>query len=367
MKIFRYLLNETLLAGLAVTGGILAIATIARFSRYLDRAADGKLLASAIVPILFWRLPEFLSLILPLGLALGILMVLGRLHVQGEMPMLAQCGIGTARLALYFQVPAFAVLLLVALLSLQLAPLGSARVEAVLNNPQTVKLVQVVSPGRFHTGGGLVLHTDSLVRDADGVDLQGVFIAEPVLAGQPLTVTVAQRGRIRRAVDGHFYLTLEQGSRYRGVPGAPAAQVQRFDSFRQFLADTWRSDRRRASIDALPTVQLAGAKEQEAAAALQWRLSLPLMVPLLALLAVALGTVHNVRRGGGFLHLVLALIFYLLYAAVLALVRDATAAGRIDVLPLYWPVHAVPAALALLLLLLPAFRSQRPYRTLFSR
>ncbi len=357
MRIFRYLLSESLLKGLGAAGALLAIGVIARFSGYLDRASEGKLLSSAILPILFWRLPEFLSLVLPLGLAFGILMVMARLHSQGEMPMLAQCGIGTGRLLLYFQAPALAVMLLVAFLGLHLVPLGAAREEAVLNNPETVRLVQVLSSGRFHTEAGPVFYTERSVSTRDGVDLQGVFIAASGLTGQPLTVTAAERGRIRRAAAGQFQLNLEKGSRYRGVPGARAVEFQQFDSFRQLLADTWGDERRRTAVEALPTRQLIGAREKEARAALHWRLSLPFAVPLMALLAVILGSRVQVRRGmDGALRLVVLAAVYLLYGVTLVSLRDAAAAGRIHLPFVYWPAHAGLAALALLLLL-PDFRS----------
>lgn len=359
MRIFCYLLSETLLKGLGATGVFLAIAVIARFSRYLDRAADGKLLSSAILPILFWRLPEFLSLALPLALAFGILMVLNRLHSQGEMPMLTQCGIGSGHLLLYFQAAALVVMLLAAFLTLYLAPLGAARQEAVLNNPETVRLVQILSPGKFHTRDGPVFYTEHSVQTEDGTALQEIFIAEMGSADQLPVTTVAKRGRIQQAAAGQFQLILEKGSRYRGMPGSQAKEFQRFDVYRQLLADPWGEERRRTAIKALPTQALMGRlqEEEEARAALQWRLSLPFAVPLMALLAGIFGSRGNVcRRLPGYSRLIVLVIIYLLYWALLTFLREAVAQGRASLPFMYWPAHAALAAL-ILLLLLPAFGS----------
>ena len=197
------------------------------------------------------------------------------------------------------------------------------------------------------------------VPTEDGTALQEIFIAETGPAGQPLVTTVAKRGRIQQAAAGQFQLILEKGSRYRGMLGSQAKEFQRFDVYRQLLADPWGKSAAARRVKALPIQALMGRlqEEEEARAALQWRLSLPFAVPLMALLAGIFGSRGNVRgRLPGYSRLIVLVIIYLLYWALLTFLREAVTQGRASLPFMYWPAHAALATL-ILLLLLPAFGS----------
>ena len=78
-------------------------------------------------------------------------------------------------------------------------------------------------------------------------------------------------------------------------------------------------------------------------AELQWRLSLVLLIPVLALLAVPLSKLSP--RDGRFARLVPAIILYMLYFGLLLVARDKLAEGTLSpVLGLWW-VHALFALL----------------------
>jgi lipopolysaccharide export system permease protein len=81
--------------------------------------------------IMGFRLPGFLQLILPLGLFLGILLAYGRLYLESEMTVLGH-GHEPATPAGMTMAPAALVALLVAWLSLSLAPLGVAQVQKII-------------------------------------------------------------------------------------------------------------------------------------------------------------------------------------------------------------------------------------------
>jgi lipopolysaccharide export system permease protein len=82
--------------------------------------------------IMGFRLPGFLQLILPLGLFLGILLAYGRLYLESEMTVLSATGMSQQRLLGMTMAPAALVALLVAWLSLSLAPLGVAQVQQII-------------------------------------------------------------------------------------------------------------------------------------------------------------------------------------------------------------------------------------------
>ena len=93
MKILRYLNREVMTHMVAVSFVLLVIIFSGRFVKYLAEAATGDIAADILLPVMFYRLPGFLELIIPLGLFIGILMSYGRMYVESEMVVLSACGI----------------------------------------------------------------------------------------------------------------------------------------------------------------------------------------------------------------------------------------------------------------------------------
>ena len=103
---------------LAVTGVVMLIIMSGRFVNYLAQAASGSLNADFLFAIMGYRMPEFLVMIIPLGLFLGIIMAYGRLYVENEMTILGATGMSQAQLLRMTMIPALGVMALVAFLSL---------------------------------------------------------------------------------------------------------------------------------------------------------------------------------------------------------------------------------------------------------
>ena len=68
MLILRYLTRDILLHALAVSLVLFLVVFAGRFIRYLAEAAVGSLTGDVLLPIMLFKLPGFLEMILPLGL-----------------------------------------------------------------------------------------------------------------------------------------------------------------------------------------------------------------------------------------------------------------------------------------------------------
>lgn len=357
MRLRRYLSSDVLGHTVAVSAVLLAIIITGRFVKYLAEAASGKLAAEILLPVMFYRLPGFLELLLPLGLFIGILMAYGRLYVESEMVVMAACGVGPAQLARITLVPALLVTLVVAGLALFLTPQGVARSEALLNDPTALRGLTLLAAGRFQSRGD-----DGTVTYATGIDrdigrLQQVFAyrpgaatiatAEAAPAGE---VTVAATGQVQRdPASGARYLELQDGYRFSGVPGRADFEVLRFATLGQRLPEAPAVTRDDA-VDARPTAELLASPKLADRAALHWRLSLIVMVPIVALLALSLSKTDH--RRGRYIKLAPALILHLTYLLLLVTTRARIVEGD-GRLEQFWIVHLVFALLALGLLFGP--------------
>ncbi|MFI8479775.1 LPS export ABC transporter permease LptF [Pseudomonas sp. NPDC078700] len=352
MIVFRYLSREVLTTMSAVSAVLLVIIMSGRFIKYLAQAAQGALDPSVLFLIMGFRLPGFLQLILPLGLFLGFLLAYGRMYLDSEMTVLSATGMSQQRLMMYSLAPATLVALLVAWLSFGLAPQGVAQVAQILNQQDALTEFDTLVPGRFQSmgEGTRVTYTEKLTNDRS--ELGGIFISEKRLSSEGdkergITVLVADTGRQEIQEDGSRYLILENGYRYDGNPGQADYRAIKYDEYGVLLpkpevsADV--SER-----EALPTSELIGSDNPRYKSELQWRISLPILVFVVTLMAVPLSRVNP--RQGRFLKLLPAILLYMGYLSILIAARGALDKERIPFgLGLWW-VHVVFIAIGLLML-----------------
>ncbi|MCU9946140.1 LPS export ABC transporter permease LptF [Pseudomonas sp. PDM13] len=342
MIVFRYLSREVLVTLSAVSAVLLVIIMSGRFIKYLAQAAQGVLDPGVLFLIMGFRLPGFLELILPLGLFLGFLLAYGRLYLDSEMTVLAATGMSQQRLMAYSLAPATLVALLVAWLSLGLAPQGVAQVARILNEQDALTEFDTLVPGRFQTmkNGTRVTYTESL--SADRGELGGVFISEKRLSQnnkeRGIGVLVAEKGSQVIHKDGSRYLILENGYRYDGNPGKADYRAIKYETYGILLPKPEISSEI-GEREAIPTSELIGSDNPRYQAELQWRLSIPLLVFVVTLLAVPLSRVNP--RQGRFLKLLPAILLYMAYLSLLIAARGQLDKGKIPMALGLWWVHGM--------------------------
>ena len=90
--IFRYLSKQILQVMSAVTVILLIVGITSRFLQYLGQAVAGELSSDVLMLLMFYRLPDFLLVILPLAFFLGVLLAYGRMYAENEMVVLLGSG-----------------------------------------------------------------------------------------------------------------------------------------------------------------------------------------------------------------------------------------------------------------------------------
>lgn len=350
MILFRYLASEMLKTVAAVTFTLLLIIMSGRLVKYLAQVAAGDFAPDVLLLIMLYRIPNFLEVVLPLGLFIGILLSYGRLYVDSEMTVMSACGMSRRRLLLYTLGPAFFVAGIVALISLLVTPSGiQAYTKLVAESREEVGVKAAVA-GRFRVdkGSGRVIYIGGVDRERE--ELSAVFVAEAENDSERslVSVSVAERGHFHLdANSGQRYLVLDNGIRNVGEPGMVDYQVTQFTRFSQLMRDvevkTYRQE-----IDGKSTAELWGSEVAEDVAAIQWRISLAILVPIAALIAVSMSKTSH--RGGRYGKMFPAFMLYMIYLVGLNAARDAIAKGQMSALPGMWGLHAAFLLLGLLLL-----------------
>lgn len=352
MIVFRYLSREVLLTFSAVSAVLLVIIMSGRFIKYLAQAAQGVLDPGVLLMIMGYRIPGFLQLILPLGLFLGILLAYGRLYLESEMTVLTATGMSEQRLLSYTLVPAFFVALITAWLSFYVAPQGVQSVARIFSEQDALTEFDTLVPGRFQSlrGGSRVTYTQELSKGRD--ELRNVFISEkrPTRAGsdvdEAITVLVAKTGRQEIQADGSRYLILQDGYRYDGTPGEADYRVIQYDTYGVLLPKP-SVEVKMGERETIATRELLGNPDVRMQSELQWRLSFPILVLIVTLIAVPLSRVNP--RQGRFLKLLPAILLYMSYLALLVAARSALDKGQLPIGLGLWPVHAIFLIIGLLL------------------
>jgi lipopolysaccharide export system permease protein len=317
--ITRYINKEVLISAFAVSLVLLLIISSSRFAHYLSKAVTGELDAQAVLAIIVNLLPAYLSTLLPLGGFLGVLLTLGKLSVDNELTVLFANGVSQRQLVQVVLVPLSILAVLVATLSLWLAPETSRNVEEILYQQSHTTEFDSIVAGRFQ--GNIerqVIYAESLSDDRQ--QLLNVFVFNrPTVSSTPVLLKATSARQVFDETYQTRYLVLQKGSRTEGQPGQLDYTVTQFEE----LAVRLYTEELQINITrgfTLPTLMLMGSDSPDHRAQLYWRMSLPLMTLIVSFVAIALGQVNP--RKGRFVRLLPGILLYLVYLSVLTSLRD---------------------------------------------
>lgn len=340
----KYLFKEVGQTWVAVTGVLLLILVGNQFARILGDAASGELPRNAIFALLGLTSLNYLTVLVPVGLFLAIMLALGRLYKDSEMAAIIACGVGPT--ALYRPLIVFALLVagLLAALSLEGAPWAMRQIHDLKAEAEQEAEVGALAAGRFRSSGfGIVFYAQSVTADGR---LKDVFLQRR--RGEVEEVVVASFAEQLTDPQSNVRLmVLSDGMRFEGIPGEPGFRTTRFaehgvpiklDDPTSALDD----------VEAQPTRMLLSQTSAASRAELHWRLSAPISAMVLVLLALPLS--RTTPRQGRYGKLALAILIYIVYSNMLGAARVWVEQERLPAgLGLWW-VHALVLLLACYLL-----------------
>jgi len=342
----RYVLREVVQTWLAVTGVLVAILVSNQLSRVLGQAADNQYGRRVVFDLIALGALMNLSIIVPVGLLLAVVLTLGRLYHDSEMAALQACGFGPSRLLppLF----CFAAVIAVGLGWLAFVQVPQADREAQLLRQSALKEAQFgqLDAGRFRSfsGGDAVFYAERV--DQEGV-LHNVFVQRE--SDGRIEVALAETATYSKAApNGVHLVTLFNGRRYEGVPGSDDFRVIEFREHGIPLstpADVIGTE----DPDTKPTRELLGSDAPADVAQLQFRASTPIMALVLTLVAVPLSRLRP--RQGRYARVGFAIVVYFVYSNLLSASKVWLEKGELAPAIGVWWVHLAALALGLYLLL----------------
>jgi lipopolysaccharide export system permease protein len=342
----RYIFREIAWTWLGVTVVLLLILLTNQFARILGDVAKGQLPREAAMQVIGLSAAQYLTVIIPIGLFLAIMMALGRLYRDSELPAMMACRLGPwgiYRPMLWLLVPLAA---FVAWLSIDFGPRALQSVERIGAEARRAADLGSIEPGRFTEVGpdNAVVYGERVRRDGS---MENVFLQRRIAEGE-VEVVVAKRGEQVDSDDPDVrYLVLYDGRRYEGVPGTTRFRVVEFAEhgipYRLPSLDP---------ADPSPRAMSFGALRQdgnlEHIAEMQWRLGVPIATIILAILAVPLSRTQP--RAGRYGRIAIGLLVFIIYLNMLSAAQSWIEQGTLSPSVGLWAVHGVMLLLTLLVL-----------------
>ena len=336
MLLTRYIYRDIVMSMFALLSILLLIFLSHRFIRYLAQASMGNLPSEFIYKLLGLKMLVVLGIIIPLAFFLAILTTLGRLYSDNEIAVMSACGVGLPFLLKRISGLSVFFAMLVAVLSLYLSPWAEQQQAVLEKQAESMSDIAGIASGRFkefNRGDG-VFYVEKVAKD--GHTMQNIFIS--VNRNGKQSVLVAKQGQQNNDLDSHSrMIDVSDGYRYEGNVGQAEYTITSFEEHSIRIMPDDAAVRSTIDLDALNTDELWGNEGAGHIAELQMRLSAPLVLLLLAPLAVLMA--YSNPRQGRYAKLLTAILLYFVYGNLLQVSQKWIENGNIPTYIGLWWVH----------------------------
>ncbi len=338
----RYIFREIAATWLGVTMVLLLILLTNQFARVLGDVAKGKLPKYAALDVIGLSAVNYLTIVVPISLFLAIMLALGRLYRDSEMPAMTACRVGPSgiyRPMLWLAVP---LSLLVGWISVEAGPSALTAVDRIGAEARREADLASIEPGKFTVFGPdrAVVYGHRVTPDGY---MEKVFMQRMVADGI-VEVVVAEVGEMVESEDPNTrLLVLHDGRRYEGIPGTSRFRVVEFAEHGvPYRLPSLRTPTPKPR--AMSFGDLARSDESEHVAEFQWRLGLPMATMILAIIAVPLS--KSRPRAGRYGRLAIGLLVFIIYLNMLNAAKAWIEQETISPALGLWWVHGVMLLIA---------------------
>lgn len=297
--------------------------------------------------------PEYLSLAIPVGLLLGILLAFRKLALSSELDVFRACGIGYRRLLFVPYIFTVGFVLLNLLIVSYFQPIARYSYENLQFELRSGALGASINVGEFNNlGSNMTLRVEESTND--GRDLSGIFVRTTSPEGRELSVSAQQGTFMATDEEDTILLRLTNGRLIHDQADFESPRVLAFESH-DLPIDLPRIEQFRGrggehrELTLFELVRVGGdesAPEElrlASRANFHYRMAEVAMMLLLPLLAVALAVPP--KRSTSALGVFLSVVMITTYHKICQYGEDLAALGRVDPLISLWVPFVVFAGL----------------------
>ena len=342
-----YLAREILKTSAATVLVLFVILVSNALGRVLADIADGDIPQQALWPVMLSQSVNLMSLLLPIGFFFGIVFALGRMYKDHEMVVMFACGVGYRELYKPVLILLLPLLLFSIYASLWLNAQVQRDAEAKIESAENLNEFQQIKAGQFNQSGdgNHVIFMESISEDRR--ELRDIIISQT--DRDTMVLETAQSGQQEINDDsGDLFLVVGPGQRYEGNAGERAYRLIRYDQHGILIENKRQASASRIDDEQLTPAQLWASTDIKQRVELHWRIAIPVVLLVLALLAVPLA--HIAPRQGRFGKVGYALLVYVAYFNLIAVTRAQLEAETWPMAVNFWGVHALFVGITLALI-----------------
>jgi lipopolysaccharide export system permease protein len=326
--------------------------------RVLGNAATGAANPKDALVLIGLGMINYLPILLTASIFISIIIVLTRWYKDSEMVIWQSSGISLLKIlapVLNFTLPLAVV---IGLLSIFISPWASDESATIKQRFKQRDDISILAPGQFResSGNNRVFFIESMNPETDVI--KNIFITD--FGKDRQLVAVAKEGFIQNKQDGEKQLVLEMGRRYEGTPGNTDFRIIEFDKYTFKLQDKI-IDPIMSEAKTLPAWVLFDELNPIHLGEILWRIGLPLMAFVFAIIAIPLSYMDP--RRGRYTALIMAVLIYFTYSNLLKLMQTWVSTGKFSFSIAWWALHVLAALIGIMLIL---YRQNRSI-TLYSR
>lgn len=348
MILERYLIREIMASLL----GILLVLSLIMIGQQamlvMEKAIQGVISGSMVFEMIGLRMVSGLHMIIPFAFFLSVLLALGRLYKDSEVASMMACGSGYAPLYRGTLILASIVALLVFVMTAFLSPWTELRIEQLNIEASQQTDISKYRPGVFESSsdGRNVLY----FRDYDdkAKRMKNIFMRLQKKGDSQEQLIMAETARQEiESTRSEQILHLYNGTRYQGQVGQADYSIISFKYYQIRIPDPDLEVISR-SKRSLSFKSLLQSDTPLMKAELHWRLSAPISLLILAILAIPLS--HSSPRQGRYAKLFTAIMLFAVYAALMGMARIWLEQGKTPMALGFWWVHGLMLALSIFMI-----------------
>ncbi len=346
MIINRYLFKE-IAASFGATLMVLTLIIVGNtFVRLLADASTGDLPSDLLGSLLWYGSLKQLIRLIPVALLIGMMLAFSRLFRDSEMAALRAAGMAPRhfyRAIFSFVLP---LTLFLGVMVIFVSPWLELRNFDIRQEMNARPEAAGIPPGEFVSSGNSERNYTALAESIDTTHtVMERFFIRAQDKGKEIVIWAQSALLLIDSGTGERVLQIHDGYRYESQPDG-GMTIIKFGE--HSIRIPLRATDTASSLVTLPFQQLLQQPDPASQAELQWRVSVILSAPVLALIAFPLS--YSAPRQGRYSKIAVAIVLYALYVNLLATIRGMVERGDFPLFPGLWWIHGLMLVLSFWLL-----------------